>query len=511
MSSAQSGRSLAILGTCALLAVVGTGGVWAAGLLPRDWTNGVQNTLSAWTGGRVSPVGEPPVYVKAAPEENGETPTPIETQGAGDESAELLTQTESDGVALDQVPQVSVETEMPEQSDPTIDSVNFEPAAPLAFARQTEEFPVAAETPQSPPPAPKLLPEQAEPTADLEPRREEDAPVIDEPEPAPLPKPTPVPTPLPKTKPVPKKPSKGVRSAPTVAEKLLPDGPSQPLKNVPEPIPEKGAPAPSAVQPEAASVAPTTAGKSSAGLGQKLAPIAEIEDKHSSAKPLRGFVEIEQLIQQGDLPTALAEYSRWYWRMPEQRAELQPKLDQLAEQVFFTPRPHFHEPYVIQPGDQLRSISKKYNLPWEYVAKLNKVDARKIRAGQKLKVVDGPFSAFVCLENYELIVHLRGVYVRRYRIGAGKSGSTPVGNFVVKEKLVDPTYYGDDGVIAHDNPKNPLGERWIDIGDSYGIHGTIDPSSIGRNESRGCIRLLNEDVAEVYDLLSIGSKVSITK
>ena len=77
------------------------------------------------------------------------------------------------------------------------------------------------------------------------------------------------------------------------------------------------------------------------------------------------------------------------------------------------------------------------------------------------------------------------------------------------EKLVDPTYYGPDGVIAHDDPANPLGERWIDIGNSYGIHGTIDPASIGKSESQGCIRLHNDDVEAVYDLLTIGSEVVI--
>jgi L,D-transpeptidase ErfK/SrfK len=85
----------------------------------------------------------------------------------------------------------------------------------------------------------------------------------------------------------------------------------------------------------------------------------------------------------------------------------------------------------------------------------------------------------------------------------------PVSKFTVENKQVDPTYYGPDSVIEHDDQANPLGERWIDIGNSYGIHGTIDSGSIGRNESRGCIRMHNDDVAAVYDLLTIGSEVTI--
>ena len=75
---------------------------------------------------------------------------------------------------------------------------------------------------------------------------------------------------------------------------------------------------------------------------------------------------------------------------------------------------------------------------------------------------------------------------------------------------------GPDGVtMERDDPNNPIGERWIGLDDgngkptSYGIHGTIDPSSIGKAHSRGCIRLRNEDVEEVYDFLGVGSEVVI--
>jgi lipoprotein-anchoring transpeptidase ErfK/SrfK len=56
-----------------------------------------------------------------------------------------------------------------------------------------------------------------------------------------------------------------------------------------------------------------------------------------------------------------------------------------------------------------------------------------------------------------------------------------------------------------------LGERWIDLGESYGIHGTIEPDSIGKAASRGCIRMREKDVIEVYDFLVKGSEVVIRK
>jgi lipoprotein-anchoring transpeptidase ErfK/SrfK len=64
-------------------------------------------------------------------------------------------------------------------------------------------------------------------------------------------------------------------------------------------------------------------------------------------------------------------------------------------------------------------------------------------------------------------------------------------------------------VIDGDDPQNPLGPRWLDLGNSYGIHGTIDPASIGKAESRGCIRMRNQDVKEVFDMLGVGSEVTI--
>lgn len=220
---------------------------------------------------------------------------------------------------------------------------------------------------------------------------------------------------------------------------------------------------------------------------------------------------IQGLIDKGDIPAAHRELSRWFWKEPARREDLRPQLDELAKQIFFDPKPLFDEPYVVQPGDMLQTIGRRHKLSWEYLAKLNHTDPKKIRAGQKLKMTQGPFAALVSLGRHELIVHQNGAFVKSYRVGLGKANSTPLGKFTVKNKEKNPTYYGPEGVIAADDPQNPLGERWIDIGDSYGIHGTIDPDSIGKNESRGCVRLLNSDVEEVYDFLVVGSEVRIVR
>ncbi|WP_298861261.1 L,D-transpeptidase family protein [uncultured Gimesia sp.] len=221
------------------------------------------------------------------------------------------------------------------------------------------------------------------------------------------------------------------------------------------------------------------------------------------------LIAIDQLIQQGKILDAHKQLSKIYWKQPQLYPVIKSRIEETARIIYFTPQPHFMTPHEIEPGDQLRKVATHYKITWEYLAKLNQIDPKKIRPGQKLKVIKGPFFAFVDLSEFTLTIHSHGYFVKRYAIGIGKDHSTPTGKFQVKDKLVDPIYYGQDGVIANDDPENPLGERWIDIGDSYGIHGTIDPASIGKAESKGCVRMHNEDVAEVYDLLGLDSEVVI--
>jgi lipoprotein-anchoring transpeptidase ErfK/SrfK len=210
--------------------------------------------------------------------------------------------------------------------------------------------------------------------------------------------------------------------------------------------------------------------------------------------------------------SAHKELSTMYWEHPEWREALRSRIEKTAHSIYFAPQPHYMTAYTMQPGDQLSKVGKLYHVPWEYLARLNQVDPRKVRAGQKLKVIKGPFAAVVDLHLFELTIQHHGFFVKRYKVGIGKDGTSPIGEFTIKNKLVNPTYYGPDGnVIAADDPNNPLGEYWIDIGDSYGIHGTIDPASIGKAESKGCVRMLNDDAAEVYGFLGLGAKVIIRR
>jgi LysM repeat protein len=226
------------------------------------------------------------------------------------------------------------------------------------------------------------------------------------------------------------------------------------------------------------------------------------------------FAAIDALLESGTPDAdieALRTLSKMYWEQPAARSQLKERINSTSRRIYFQPQPHYMEAHEVQPGDTLEAIARQYDVSWEYLARLNRVEAAKIRAGQKLKVIKGPFSAIVDLSDYELTLHCHGYFVYKFPVGIGQDGTTPVGTFHVQDKVVNPPYNGPEGAIAADDPANPIGERWISLGDGYGIHGTIDPDSIGRSESRGCVRMQNKDVEIVYDLLTVGSEVVVQR
>lgn len=90
--------------------------------------------------------------------------------------------------------------------------------------------------------------------------------------------------------------------------------------------------------------------------------------------------------------------------------------------------------------------------------------------------------------------------VKIYPVAVGKSSTpTPLGIYKVVNKVL--------------NPGGVLGTRWMGLnirGGNYGIHGTNNPSSIGKYISNGCIRMYNNDVEELFPRINIGTPVIIS-
>jgi len=210
-------------------------------------------------------------------------------------------------------------------------------------------------------------------------------------------------------------------------------------------------------------------------------------------------------------------------------SEARTLLRRIADETIFSRRHVPNDPltseYVIQPGDRLIHIGKRCKVPYEVLMAINGIsDAGRIRGGQRIKLLNGPFHVKIYKSKFRMDVYLGGLYVRSYRVGLGRDEGTPLGTWKVKERLENPTYYppasaGEKRIVAPDDPTNPLGEHWIGLEgvsgaavgrEGYGVHGTIEPESIGQAVSLGCVRMHNEDVAQLYTLLLPGNSTVTT-
>jgi len=104
-----------------------------------------------------------------------------------------------------------------------------------------------------------------------------------------------------------------------------------------------------------------------------------------------------------------------------------------------------------------------------------------------------------------------------YPVAVGKGGwETPTGSFKVIEKQKNPIWQNPfKGTIIPPGRNNPLGTRWIGFwtdGTNYiGFHGTPNVSSVGRPASHGCIRMFDKDVQQLFELVKVGTPVTVTR
>ncbi len=118
-----------------------------------------------------------------------------------------------------------------------------------------------------------------------------------------------------------------------------------------------------------------------------------------------------------------------------------------------------------------------------------------------------------------LYLTLGGGQALRYGIGVGREGFEWSGTEPIVRKAEWPDWIPPAAMVARQpylprwiggGPGNPLGARALYLGNTdYRIHGTNDPSSIGKHMSSGCIRLLNADIIDLYNRVNIGAKVIV--
>lgn len=107
----------------------------------------------------------------------------------------------------------------------------------------------------------------------------------------------------------------------------------------------------------------------------------------------------------------------------------------------------------------------------------------------------------------------------RYTVAVGKAGKQWQGATFIEGKVANPAW-SPPAVVKRDNPalpdvippgpRNPMGTRAILLaGDEYAIHGTNRPETVGKAASYGCFRMYNADVEDLFERVSVGTRVVV--
>jgi len=231
----------------------------------------------------------------------------------------------------------------------------------------------------------------------------------------------------------------------------------------------------------------------------------------------------EALINMGDLylkekdvrlPQAKLCYEKVVFDYPNSNSIklAQEKLWDIKIKILFSPIETSDSlVYKVCPGDSLGSIAKKFNTTPELIMKSNGLQSDLIRPGRGLKVSKATYSLIVDKSRNTLTLKSDEEVLKVYKVSTGSPKSpTLCGRFIVESKLVDPHWSN----IPPGDPRNVLGSRWMGFAEpfrDYGIHGTTEPETIGKNITKGCIRMLDDEVKEVFSIIPIGTEVIIVE
>lgn len=181
---------------------------------------------------------------------------------------------------------------------------------------------------------------------------------------------------------------------------------------------------------------------------------------------------------------------------------------------------------TVKKGDTLSALGGRYGVTPKDIATFNAIDpTKKLRIGQVVKIKyahlipsDLPEGITINLPQ-KILFHQSATKISSYALGLGRpSWPTPIGNWTITNKqegkawIVPKSIQAEmaregKAVISRVPPgeDNPLGKYWLGLSMSgYGIHGTIAPSSIYHFQSHGCIRLHNDDIAELFANVDTG-------
>lgn len=247
--------------------------------------------------------------------------------------------------------------------------------------------------------------------------------------------------------------------------------------------------------------------KTHLSFGGKLPQSGEAASLISQAK---------QLEANGELLAAREVYQKLIseYLNSAQVPDWQRKVEEINMRLLFSPTiTPKSVSYEIKPGDTLAKIAREFKTTPELIMKSNNLTSDRIAPGRKIKVWNASFSVLVDKSQNILILKADDEIMKTYIVSTGKNNSTPTGTFKIASKLMNPPWFkkGSSGPIPPGSPENILGTRWMgfDRLTDYGIHGTTDPQSLGKQVTQGCVRMANSDVEELYIIVPAGTEVTI--
>jgi len=213
-------------------------------------------------------------------------------------------------------------------------------------------------------------------------------------------------------------------------------------------------------------------------------------------------------IKSGDtFATLAARFNTTVEAIMEANPGVDPFRLRIGQQICIAQNPMHQEPacpllntYVVQRGDILSTIARVFNTTVSDIVRLNPgLNPDVIYEGLVicLPITPPQRSIAVDIENKRLILYHYGKIEKTFPVATGKPTTpTPRGSFTIINKQV--------------NPGGPYGTRWMGLSKPhYGIHGTNNPASIGTAASNGCVRMFNSDVEELFNVISVGTPVTI--
>lgn len=225
------------------------------------------------------------------------------------------------------------------------------------------------------------------------------------------------------------------------------------------------------------------------------------------------FSQAKGFEEKGDLQEAKKIYQKLVSDFPGSNEVMnwQKKIEDMNIRLLFSP---YITPksllYEVKPGDTLAKIAKEFKTTVDLIMRSNNLKDAKIYPGRKIKVWTAPFTVLVDKSSNTLTLKNEEEIIKTYIVATGKNNTTPVGVFKITNKLTNPPWFKKGAVIPPNSPENILGTRWMGFDLSgYGIHGTTEPETLGRQVTDGCVRMSNTDVEELYTIIPEGTEVTV--